>query len=132
LQLTYYEDDTTLAGDKVYVTAPRSSSTGTGTSTTITETEVLSDEKKANILKDVKERMIPHLKDGEKIGFIYYSDTSELYKLLMSDSSIANYIEKHQGNSAQGKEGKFWIVEVDPKKDLHAYLQDLYTGITRA
>jgi len=83
-------------------------------------------------LKDVKERMIPRLKDGEKIGFIYYSDTSELYKLLMSDSSIANYIEKYQGNSAQGKEGKFWIVEVDPKKDLHAYLQDLYTGITRA
>ena len=132
LQLTYYEDDTTLAGDKVYVTAPKSSSTGTGASTTITENEVLSDEKKANILKDVKERMIPRLKDGEKIGFIYYSDTSELYKLLMSDSSIANYIEKYQGNSAQGKEGKFWIVEVDPKKDLHAYLQDLYTGITRA
>lgn len=119
LALKYYQDDTHLYGDKTYAYGDR-------------KTQSLSDNAKKKIVEDIKNRIIPNLAEGEKIGFIYFSKESNLYKLVMGDSQIASHIEEYQGNAAQGKEGNYWIIEVNPNKDTKPYLQDLYTGITRA
>jgi len=81
--------------------------------------------------------MISQLGENEKIGFIYYSEQSKLYEELSKLPEFESKFEKFKGNSAQGKEANYWIIETNPQNasepsGFKTYLQDLYTGITRA
>lgn len=76
--------------------------------------------------------MISTLKEGEKIGYIYYSTDTPVYKTLF-ESTYKDKIDWHEGDSAQGLEGQYYVIEVNPKENSSAkYYSDLYTGITRA
>nr|DAD59256.1 MAG TPA: AAA domain protein [Bacteriophage sp.] len=60
----------------------------------------------------------------------------------MSSDEYSNFIDLKEGGSAQGLEGRYYIIEASPnsymtssntKKSATAqYLKDIYTGITRA
>jgi len=63
-----------------------------------------------------------------KVGYIYYSKDTKLYKAL-SDSKYSDKIELFYGGSAQGLEGEYYIVETNPTE---TNLKDLYTGFTRS
>jgi hypothetical protein len=49
------------------------------------------------------------LKDGEKIGFIYYDNNSQVLKYLQDHYS--GKFEKFYGSSAQGMEGRYYIAD---------------------
>ena len=63
--------------------------------------------------------------NGEKIGLIYYNDSSPLVKLI--DDKYSNKFDKKKGTAAQGQEGQYYVVDL-----LGANDKDIYTGITRA
>lgn len=77
------------------------------------------------------DKMIANLKEGEKINFAYSSEDSEIYKKLKANSTYWNKINPIKG-VALGQEGNYWILDIDTNQDISDYLQDLYTGITRA
>lgn len=77
------------------------------------------------------DKMIANLKEGEKINFAYSSEDSEIYKKLKANSTYWNKINPIKG-VALGQEGNYWILDIDTNQDVNDYLQDLYTGITRA
>lgn len=114
LHLHYYMDETGLYGDYKYYVGGMSKFN-------------------ANDFRVHLERMINTLSPGEKIGYIYYSTETPVYKLL-SESTYKDKIDWHEGNSAQGLEGQYYIIEMNPKSSLSAeqYYGDLYTGLTRA
>ena len=105
IPLHYYVDDTTIAGD--YWAG---------------ETEDIT---------PMLDKMIANLKEGEKINFAYSSEDSEIYKKLKANSTYWNKINPIKG-VALGQEGNYWILDIDTNQDVDDYLQDLYTGITRA
>ena len=88
--------------------------------------------------KDVSEvtkeldKLIPKLAEGEKIGYVYFDTESPIYKELSSKPKYWDHIQTYKGNSAQGLEGNYWIIETNPKKSDDNILKDIYTGITRA
>ena len=88
--------------------------------------------------KDVTEvtkeldKLIPKLAKGEKIGYVYFDTESPIYKELSSKPKYWDHIQPYKGNSAQGLEGNYWIIETNPKKSDDNILKDIYTGITRA
>lgn len=88
--------------------------------------------------KDVSEvtkeldKLIPKLAKGEKIGYVYFDTESPIYKELSSKPKYWDHIQTYKGNSAQGLEGNYWIIETNPKKSDDNILKDIYTGITRA
>lgn len=130
----YYEDETGLYGD-MYIPY------------TVEDSSVAQDSlniAKNNIIKDVKSQvdsLIKTLNDGEKIGYIYTDSTSPIYALLSSDE-YSNFIDLKEGGSAQGLEGRYYIIEAAPSADMNdsvtsksaisQYLREIYTGITRA
>lgn len=93
------------------------------------------DQAKADI-----DMMLADLGEGETLSYIYYDKNTPLFKLLANnisaDGKTAEYkgrtINLWEGTSAQGKEGKYWVIEVNPNLDEKSYMQELYTGITRA
>ena len=105
IPLHYYIDDSTIAGD--YWAG---------------ENEDIS---------PMLDKMIANLKEGEKINFAYSSEDSEIYKKLKANSTYWNKINPIKG-VALGQEGNYWILDIDTNQDVSDYLQDLYTGITRA
>ena len=105
ISLHYYIDDSTIAGD--YWAG---------------ENEDIS---------PMLDKMIANLKEGEKINFAYSSEDSEIYKKLKANSTYWNKINPIKG-VALGQEGNYWILDIDTNQDVGDYLQDLYTGITRA
>lgn len=108
IDLRYYQDETGLYGDKVYNKH---------------------DDKIINFDK-LKEDIDLLLRTStEKIGFIYYSKDTELYKYL-SQPQFADKIEFFAEGTAQGLEGEYYIIENDPNSRI--YFKDLYTGITRS
>ena len=108
IDLRYYEDETGLYGDKVYNKH---------------------DDKIINFDK-LKEDIDLLLRTStEKIGFIYYSKDTELYKYL-SQPQFADKIEFFAEGTAQGLEGEYYIIENDPNSRI--YFKDLYTGVTRS
>lgn len=121
LNLTYMQDDNGIFGDKVVFTP---------------NTDITDEQVKA-VLEDV-DLMIKTLKKDkkghpQKINYIFSNPNSKLYKALSKDTKYKEYIQFHAGNTSQGKEGQYWIVENDrsvPK--LATYLQELYTGISRS
>lgn len=106
INLHYYEKDNTLLGDKF--------------SMYLNQLE-----------QDLDKYIIPNLKEDEKIGYIYYSEESDLYKLLTSDK-YKDKVSLYKNNEAQGKEGNYYIVELSPKVSGKPALQQLYTGISRS
>jgi len=100
-------------------------------------------------LKRLLDKIIPNLKENEKINFAYTDETSPIYQLLKSESKYWNNINPIKG-TALGQEGNYWILDIRPgriakikngegkeeevtvPKPIDSYLQDLYTGITRA
>jgi hypothetical protein len=78
--------------------------------------------------------MISTLKDREKIGYIYHSDTSELYKWLTENQDIKDHIIPYQEKDAHGREAQYYIVENDRTSSQNAldYFESVYTGITRS
>lgn len=77
------------------------------------------------------DKMIANLGEGEKINFAYSSEDSEIYKKLKANSTYWNKINPIKG-VALGQEGNYWILDIDTNQNISDYLQDLYTGITRA
>ena len=103
LQLHYYEDETTLAGDII----------------TKSESQVL--------------QYIDKLIDlgVTKIHFATYKDT-HLARVLNDNKKYKDVIEKHDGVGL-GLEGDYWIIELNPEKDGYdSIMQDFYSGQTRS
>ena len=88
--------------------------------------------------KEELDRIIPTIdlmistSGDEKIGYIYHDTNTELYKLLTT--KYKDKIIAYKDSDAQGKEGKYYIVENDIHSNVpdSVYLSSLYTGITRA
>lgn len=85
----------------------------------------------AEVTKEL-DKLIPKLAKGEKIGYVYFDTESPIYKELSSKPKYWDHIQTYKGNSAQGSEGNYWIIETNPKKSDDNILKDIYTGITRA
>lgn len=121
LTLTYMEDENGIFGDKVV----------------FAQNEDITDEQLSQILKDV-DLMIKTLKkdkkgEFQKINYIFSNPNSKLYKKLSQDNKYKDYIQFHAGNTSQGKEGQYWIVENNRNvSSLSTYMQELYTGISRS
>lgn len=121
LTLTYTQDEQGIFGDKVVFTP---------------NTDITDDQLQA-ILEDI-DIMIKTLKkdkkgNPQKINYIFSNPNSKLYKKLSQDNKYKEYIQFHAGNTSQGKEGQYWIVENDREvSKLSTYLQELYTGISRS
>ena len=122
VELNYYQDETGLFGDKVHMfDVWRDESTG--------EIETDKAVQADTIIKDV-EAMIATLKPGEKIGYIFSDKGSPIYQRLFQD--YQQNIDFREGGSAQGLEGQYYIVEVNPNSDESVYLREVYTGMSRA
>lgn len=122
VELNYYQDETGLFGDKVHMfDVWRDESTGEVN----TDKAVQAD----TIIQDV-EAMIATLKPGEKIGYIFSDKGSPIYQRLFQD--YQQNIDFREGGSAQGLEGQYYIVEVNPNSDESVYLREVYTGMSRA
>ena len=121
LTLTYMQDEQGIFGDKVVFTS----------GTDITDAQLQA------ILEDI-DIMIATLKknkkgEPQKINYIFSNPNSKLYKKLSQDNKYKEFVQFHAGNSSQGKEGQYWIVENDREvPSLATYLQELYTGISRS
>ena len=119
INLSYFEDETGIYGDKLYLTD--------GTYGNLLQ----------SIQNDVK-RMIATLKGSEtepgKIGYIYHDTNSELYKWLTTTDGIKEHIVPLSEKDAHGEEAQYYIVENDRKADQNAltYFKSVYTGITRS
>jgi hypothetical protein len=48
---------------------------------------------------------------AQKINYIFSNPNSKLYKKLSQDNKYKEFIQFHAGNTSQGKEGQYWIVE---------------------
>lgn len=115
LNLHYYQDENeSIFGDKLY---------------TLANNEIPNSDL-VLVQKDI-DNMIKNLKEGEKIGYIWHSKDTQLYKILNSDK-YKDYINFFYGGSAQGLEGNYYIIENNPKKDAEEYVHDLYTGVSRS
>ena len=93
------------------------------------------------ILQDVDLMIETQLDPTEKIGYVYYNEESELYKILKTNPKYADKIQFLKGTSAQGLEAKYYIVEdfaytynEDGKigYNWEKYYTDLYTALTRS
>ena len=121
LTLTYMQDDQGIFGDKVVFTS----------NTDITDNQL------QKVLEDV-DLMIKTLKKdkngkAQKINYIFSNPNSKLYKKLSQDNKYKDFIQFHAGNTSQGKEGQYWIVENNREvSSLATYLQELHTGISRS
>ena len=121
LKLYYYEDAITIRGDKYY----KAGITSNG------ELDISGN--LLNLALNDLRKMVGILKSTnstEKIGFIYSSADSELYKAIINDAELNKYIEKFPGSTAQGREAKFFIVELNNTSDQ--FEKELYTAITRS
>ena len=68
---------------------------------------------------------------NEEIGLIYYSDRSEIVEKLQK--KYPGKFKPLKGNSAQGLEGKYYIVDFDGVDSSYEGIDnDFYTAITRA
>lgn len=83
-------------------------------------------------ITDFLDKVIPTL-NGEKIGFTYFKDDdASIFHALSTNQKYKDHIEFYRGNTAQGFEAKYWIIETNPNVDTETYMKDVYTGITRA
>ena len=104
INLHYYEDENGLNGD-FYMESFNS-----------------------DLLDSKIDLMIKTLNSDEKIGFIYHDTSSGIYKHITS--KYGDKIELYKDNKAQGKEGQYYIAELNGSDPL--FLNNLYTAITRS
>ena len=124
----YYQDDTGLYGDKVFLY-----NTEVTRNDNDQVTSVNNDDKGAltqTILHEI-DSLIDTLKPEQKIGYIYSDKNSPIFSELSSDK-YSKYIDFREGGSAQGLEGQYYIIEANFDNDTTNYLKDIYTGISRA
>lgn len=124
LELEYSENENGLFGDHVIeygVEVARNNQNDV--------LEVISDKDgiTSQILSEV-DKLASTLKEGEKIGYIFSNKNSKLYQELEKRP----YIELFEGDSAQGLEGRYYIVDLNFSIDTNTFLKSLYTGISRA
>ena len=142
LTLRYYQGvvpgnpGTIIAGDKVYTTETQIRNKN-GIQT-YDKRKPYKQEVLDKILADI-DIMIGSLTEGEQIGYIYSDKNSELYKSIFNpdDTLKEKYkgkIKPYFGTTAQSQEGQYFIIETDVKKmhNKQAFVQDLYTSITRS
>ena len=142
LKLRYYQGavagkpGTIIAGDKVY-TVDNKIKVSNGNQTPVGRKytpEILN-----NILADI-DVMLSSLTEGEQIGYIYSDTTSDLYKALFEDDGktlrdkYKGKIKPYYGTTAQSQEAQYFIIETDVTKSENdqAFIQDLYTSVTRS
>ena len=142
LKLRYYQGvvpgkpGTIIAGDKVY-TVDNKIKNENGVQTPVGRKyrpEIIN-----NILADI-DIMLSSLTDGEHIGYIYSDTTSDLYKALFEDDGktlrdkYKGKIKPYYGTTAQSQEAQYFIIETDVTKTENdqAFIQDLYTSVTRS
>jgi hypothetical protein len=121
-----------IAGDKVY-TVP------TKTKNDIPQSHIYSDEVLNKILADI-DLMISSLTEGETIGYIFSDENSKLHRAIFEadgktlKNKYKDKITPYYGTTAQSSEGQYFIIETDvtKKSNKQAFVQDLYTGITRS
>ena len=134
IDFEYFQDESGLYGDKLIAYS-------------VGNDQVPQDELnlgKDTVVGEVKadvDKLIQTLQKGEKIGYIYTDNSSPIYKLLSSDE-YSDFIDLKEGGSAQGLEGRYYIIETSPnqymtnpntqKSATAQYLRGIYTGITRA
>ena len=84
------------------------------------------------ILSEI-DKLIKTLEPNQKIGYIYNDKNSILYQKLQEDK-YKPFIDFKENGAAQGLEGRYYIIESDQKNhnSVKEYLQEVYTGITRA
>lgn len=96
----------------------------------------------ASLIKGDLNKIIPLLKPNEKIGYIYHSTDSPVYKMISDEFS--DKVEMFSEAAAQGREARFYIVEPEPPKpqttngsdysssSIDHYRKSVYTGISRS
>lgn len=121
----YYEDDKGLYGDQVIQYPTEIIREGSNVE--------ISGQKDLVVTSTLNriDKLISTLKEGEKIGYIYYDDLSPICKQLSSDK-YSKYIDFKKGGSAHGLEGQYYIIEADFNSNTLEYLKDIYTGISRS
>lgn len=134
INFDYYEDESGLYGDKLIAYS-------IGNDEVPVEELNLGKNSVIDQIKSQVDKLINTLEKGEKIGYIYSDISSPIYKLLSSDE-YSEFIDLKEGGSAQGLEGRYYIIETSPnnrmtnadttKSATTQYLKDIYTGITRA
>lgn len=115
ITMHYYQDNSGLFGTKVYNSKDVNGSVPYS----------------IELVKADIDLMISSMNPDEKIGFIYYDTDTEIYKLL-SSATYKDRIDFKQGNSSQGLEGKYYIIDDSAGLENEEYWDDLYTGISRA
>lgn len=115
LDFEYYEDENGLYGDfqTTYI-----------------------DQESVDKIKEKIDKLITTLEPNEKITYAYNSKDTLLYKLL-SEDKYKEHIEIIDAFSAQGSEGRYYIIDIqgknsDTPSEKLKYLKSLYTSITRA
>ena len=116
VDLHYYEDDSGIYGDKNYRVGSQY------------------DANSLNSIKADIQKMIDTLKEGEKIGYIYHDENSDLYKWITSTAGIKEHIQSYTEKDAHGEEAQYYIVETNRSgnQDALSYFQSINTGITRS
>lgn len=91
-----------------------------------------------NSVMESIQKLVDSLTDDEKakgkiIGFIGHKG-SALEDKLKKNATLSKYIDFTEGDSAQGKEGRYYIIEPNPTDNYKTenWLRRVYTGISRA
>ena len=116
LRLHYYQDDSGIYGDKIH------SIKYEGKPERFIENGI------DLVLRDI-DLMLSELGD-EKLTYVYNDAESELYKELSKDK-YKDRIDFKVGSTAQGLEGKYYVVDLNPDQEGIDYWKELYTAITR-
>lgn len=136
IEFEWFQDESGLFGDKIVQYSYESQSANQ---------QDVNIQKKNDlnfIMKEV-DKLIKTLKPNEKIGYIFNDKSSPIYQKLASDE-YKNFIDLREGGSAQGLEGRYYIIEPTLTEGMFSdnpwikanfeniYLKEIYTGITRA
>lgn len=133
LTLHYWQDDKAIHGDKVYT---KSQEVATDNKKVVVRD--LSDSQLTQIMSDID--LMVNDPDVDVINYVYYDTTTKLYQKLVSLGTLSDgtitykgkQIKLWTGNAALGKEGKYWILELNPLMDRKPYKENLYTCVSRA
>lgn len=133
IDFNYFEDETGLYGDKVLsynLDVTRNSDTDAISRLVVNKEDLLPQ------IRTEVQKLVNTLAEGEKIGYIYNDKTSPIYGMLSSE--FGDNIDFKEGGSAQGLEGRYYIVEADFHDSVGSSvhnvedLKALYTGMSRA
>ena len=85
------------------------------------------------LISTVKRQSNGTILEEDKIGYIYQSENTEIYKLITSPK-YKEYFQLHQGGNSQGLESDYYVIELDPnpKQSSSNFISSLYTGISRS